>query len=87
VWAFVRNSGTSRVVASLEIGGNGSTPRPKSRRREYSDAMHWGGLWRSSDEGAVMAPEQRPQANGLLWTSQFSNGDEPTQSSCEQEAG
>ncbi len=35
VWALVRNSGTSRVVASPEIGGNGSTPRPKSRRREY----------------------------------------------------
>ena len=34
-WALVRNSGTSRVVASPEIGGNGSTPRPKSRRREY----------------------------------------------------
>ena len=30
VWALVWNSGTSRVVASPEIGGNGSTPRPKA---------------------------------------------------------
>ena len=57
--AFVRNTGTSRAVASLATGGTGVRrgKRPKAR---VPGAVHWGGLRHSSDEGAVMALERRP---------------------------
>ena len=56
VWAFERNSGTSRAVASLVTERTGVRRGRKAKAR-VPDAAHWGGLGRSSDEGAVMALE------------------------------
>ena len=65
VRALVRNSGTSRVVAPPETVGTG-VRRGRKPKARVPDAAHWGGLGRSSDEGAVMALEQRPQPS--CWT-------------------
>src|SRR5674476_1395098 len=62
VWALVRNSGTSRVVAPPEMVGTG-VRRGRKPKARVPDAAHWGGLGRSSDEGAVMALERRPRTS------------------------
>jgi hypothetical protein len=62
VRALVRNSGTSRAVASLVTEGTG-VRRGRKPRARVRDAAHWGGLRRSSEEGAVMALERRPRAS------------------------
>ena len=77
--ALVRNSGTSRAVAPLMTGGTGVRRgrRPKAR---VPDAVHWGGLGRSSDEGPVMRLEPRPWAS--RWAvGQSGNREEPFASS------
>ena len=63
--ALVRNSGTSRVVAPPEMMGTG-VRRGRKPKARVPDAAHWGGLGRSSDEGAVTALERRPQPS--RWT-------------------
>ena len=47
--------------------------KPKAR---VPEAVHWGGLGRSSDEGAVMALEQRPQTSRGT-SGQPGDGEEP----------
>ncbi len=59
VRALVRNSGTSRAVASPGTVGTG-VRRGRKPKARVPDAAHWGGSGRSSDEGAVMALERRP---------------------------
>jgi len=59
VRALVRNSGTSRVVASLERMGTG-VRRGRKPKARVPDVAHWGGSGRRSDEGIVMTLEQRP---------------------------
>ena len=74
--AFVRNTGTSRAVASLATGGTG-VRRGKGPKARVPGAVHWGGPGRSSEEGLVMRLEQRPRASrGRL--GQPGDGDEPS---------
>ena len=76
VRALVRNSGTSRVVVPLIMGEREYAEAEKLKVR-VPDAAHWGGLRRSSDEGAVMALERRPRTSkGDL--GQPGDGDEPS---------
>ena len=57
--ALVRNSGTSRAVLERERE-YAEARKPKAR---VPDAVHWGSLGRSSEEGAVMALERRPRTS------------------------
>jgi hypothetical protein len=65
VWALGWNSGTSRAVAPLATGRTG-VRRGRKPKARVPDAVHWGGLGCSSDEGLVMRLERRPRAS--CWT-------------------
>jgi hypothetical protein len=81
------NTGTSRAVAPLVTEGTG-VRRGRKPKVRVPDAAHWGGLRRSSDEGAVMALERRPRASeGAL--GQPGDGDEPLhpERSCKPDDG
>jgi len=79
VWALGWNSGTSRAVVPLATGGTG-VRRGRKPKARVPDAVHWGGLGCSSDEGLVMRLERRPRAS--CWTvGQSGNREEPF-SSC-----
>jgi hypothetical protein len=63
VRALVRNSGTSRAVAPLfeREREYAEARKPKAR---VPDAVHWGSLGRSSEEGLVMRPKTSEGATG-----------------------
>jgi len=60
--AFGWNTGTSRAVVPLVTEGAG-VRRGRKPKARVPDAVHWGGLRRSSYEGAVMALERRPRTS------------------------
>ena len=51
--AFMRNAGTSRFDAK------GEAQVEDLHKRESTNAKHWGGMTRSSDEETVMVVERR----------------------------
>ena len=51
--AFIRNAGTSRFDAKVEAQVE------DLHKRVSTDAKHWGGMTRSSDEATVMVVERR----------------------------